>query len=275
MQMKSPGQTADAADSPSGKLSSSPKSTPESAYEKKGDPPSNELEYSKSGRSLSSSRDERSSFFSGYLGERPEAAKSGVEEGDMEWEVAEESEIGIHVSEGSSPTTRSTSQTVKGLSICVEKHPHHCVTVICTPPADNSLRVSHGFSQSLTLELQDSGTCTSRPGNTISSHSDATQQNGLLLHSMRARVFFVQRLTSLKVCIRESQDLGSESESETFNVSGGAQVHSERSLWTVGAGQPQSKGMMSRRPTTESSSYDMGLDKIRTTHSAVTDQSVR
>jgi hypothetical protein len=201
-------------------------------------------------------------------------AKGGVEEGDMEWEVAEESEIGTHASEGSSATTTSTPQTVKGLSIYVEKHPHHCGTVICTPPADNPLRVSHSFSQALTPELQDSGTCTSPSGNTISSHSDASQQNGLLLHSMRARVFFVQRPISQKVRIRESQDLGSESESETLNVSGGAQVHTERSLRIISAGQPQSKGNMSRRPTIESSSYDLGSDEITTIHSAMTDHSV-
>jgi hypothetical protein len=163
---------------------------------------------------------------------------------------------------------------VKGLSIYVEKHPHHCGTVICTPPADNALRVSHSFSQALSPELQDSGTCTSPPGNTISSHSDASQQNELLLHSMRARVCFVQRPTSQKVRTRESQDLGSKSKSETFNVSGGAQVHMERSLRIVSGGQPQSKRNMSRRPTTESSSYDLGSDEVTTIYSAMTDQSV-
>jgi hypothetical protein len=40
---KIPGQTADVSDSPRGQLSSSPKPTPESAYEKKADLPSNEL----------------------------------------------------------------------------------------------------------------------------------------------------------------------------------------------------------------------------------------
>jgi hypothetical protein len=269
-----PGQTADVFDSPGGQLSSSPKPTPESAYEKKGDLPSNELEYSSSGRSLSSSREERSSYCSGYSEERPEVANSGVEEGDMEWEVAEESEIGTHGSEGSSAKTTSTPQTVMGLSIYVEKHPHHRGTVICTPAADNALRVSHSFSQALTPELQGSGTYTSLPGNTIGGHSDASQQNRLLLHSMGARVFFVQRPTSQKVRTRESQDLGSESESEIFNVTGGAQVHMERSLRIVSAGQPQSKGKMSRRPTTESSSYDLGFDETATINLAMTDQSV-
>jgi hypothetical protein len=268
-----PGQTADVFDNPGGQLSPSPKPTPESVYEKKGDVPSNELEYSSSGRSLSPAREGRSSYCSGYSEERPKVANSGVE-GDMEWEVAEKNEIGTHGSEGSSTNTTSTSQTVMRLSIYVEKHPHHRGTVICTPAADNALRVSHSFSQALTPELQGSGTYTSLPGNTIGRHSDASQQNRLLLHSIGARVFFVQRPTSQRVRTRESQNLGSESESETFNVTAGAQVHKERSLRVVSASQPQSKGKMSRRSTTESSSYDSGFDETATINSAMTDQSV-
>jgi hypothetical protein len=103
---ETPGQTADVSDSPGGQLSSSPKPIPESAYEKKGDLLSNELKYSSSASSLSSSRDERSLYFSGYPEERPEVAKSDVEEGDMQWEVAEESQMGTHGSEDRVPRQR-------------------------------------------------------------------------------------------------------------------------------------------------------------------------
>lgn len=191
-------QTADVFDGAGGQLSASPKPTPESVHEQKRDLPPNGPEYSSSGRSLSSSREKRRSHTSEYSEERPEVTNSGIGEGDMEWEATEESEIGSRGSEGSSSKTKSTSQTVMGLSIYVEKHPHHRGTVVCTPAADNALRVSHSFSQALTPELQSSGPYTSLPGNTSNGHSDVSQQNRLLLNSIGARVFFVQRANSQK-----------------------------------------------------------------------------
>jgi hypothetical protein len=262
-----PDQTADVFDSPEDQLSSSPKLTPESTYEKKGELPSNEPEYSSSG-SLPSSREARSSHCSGYSEERPEVANSGVGGDDLGRDVAGESEIGTHGSEGSSVKTTSTPQTAISLSIYVEKRPHHHGRVICSPAADNGLRVSHSFSQALTPEPQDTGTCASLPSNANGGHSDASQQNRLLLDSMGARVFFVQRPTSQKVRPTESPDQGSESESETFNVTGGAQVHMERSLRIVSAGQSQLKGEMPRRPTTEGS---LGFHVTTTINSGMTD----
>jgi hypothetical protein len=268
-----PIQTMDVHDSPGGQLPSSPKLTSESESEKKGHLPSNSFESSSSVTSLSWSKDERSSYCDGSSEERSEVAKSGVEEVDMEWEAGKASEIGARGSVRPSVKIASTPPSVMGLSIYGEKRPHHYGTVVCTAPADDALRVSHSFSQALTPELQDSGIYTSISTNTIRGHPNAAQQNRLLLNDMRARVFFVQRPTSPKLRTRESQDLGSESESETFHVNGDAQIHKERSLQIVSAGQPQPKRMMFRRSTTESSSYDSGFDETATMKSAMMDHS--
>jgi len=224
-----PGQTLNIFDSSRGQIPSSPKTTPESVYENKEDLTSNIP-----GSSLSSSREERGSYCSGHS-DGTETAESSVED-DTKREVAEKSEIGTCQSEISSVMTTSTPQIMIGPPIYFEKHPHHRGTVICAPAADSVPEVSHSFSQALTPDLQDLETYTSLSSNPVGSHSDVSQQN-LLLHSVRAKVFFVQRPTSQKVPIRESQDLNSEAESETLDVANGPHVNVERSLRIVSVSQ--------------------------------------
>jgi hypothetical protein len=199
--------------------------------------------YSTPRTGLSLSREESDPYCHGDREERTGPTTSGGEEGTPR-NFVEESGAETR---GMGGKAVSIPHTISGFSIYVEKRPHRRGTVICTADANNALRVSHSFSQALTAELQASGTYASVPNTTKGGHSDMSKQNQPLL-------FFVQQSTHRCVPPKESQDLGSESESEDFSATRLAQGHMEGPVRIIRAVPPRSKEkeIKSRRPSIKS-----------------------
>jgi hypothetical protein len=230
-------------------MSPIPEAGSETTNETSWDLHSNIQGYSTPRTSLSLSREESDPYCHGDQEERTEPTASGGEESTLRNSVEESGAE----TQGIGGRAVSIPQIISGFSIYVEKRPHRRGTVICTADVDNALRVSHNFSQALTPELQGPGTYASIPNTTKGGHLDVSRQNQPLL-------FFVQKSTHQCVPPKESQDLGSESESEVFSANRIAQGHREGLLHIISAEPPRSKEKenMPRRPSIESPPSDFG-----------------